>query len=413
MIVGKWIHIFLLHCWIVFLFLHLMNDFNQKGKVVVTCKDRFAPYLEEEIKALGFRPTGVFRTRVELHASLNDCIFLNLHLRTASHVLFEIKSFYLRHADDIYRRVKALPWEDYLTDSTYFSVSSQVDNESVDNPLFVNVRVKDAIVDRFREKTGVRPNSGSDYEGAVLQLFWKDTQASIYINTSGETIAKHGYRKIPGQAPMLEALAAATVLATGWKGLGVFLNPMCGSGTVAIEAALIATNRYPGLYRDHYSFMHFLGYDAGVYEKYKKELEDKIVQPVDCRIIASDLSQQAVLISQENAKAAGVGTFIEFETTDFRESTVPETEEGFVFMNPEYGERLGDTEELEATYKEIGDFMKQRCAGYKGYIFTGNLELAKKIGLKAKRRIEFYNGTIDCRLLQYELYKGSKAETKV
>ncbi len=385
-----------------------MNDFTQKGKVVITCKDRFAPYLEEEVKALGFRPTGVFRTRLELEGTLNDCIFLNLHLRTASHVLFEIKSFYLRHADDIYRRVKALPWEDYLTDSTYFSVSSQVDNDSVDNPLFVNVRVKDAIVDRFREKSGVRPDSGSDYEGAVLQLFWKDTQASIYINTSGETIAKHGYRKIPGQAPMLEALAAATVLATGWEGKGVFLNPMCGSGTVAIEAALMATNRYPGLFRDHYSFMHFLGYDAAVYEKCKAELESKIIQPEDCRIIASDLSQQAVLISQENATAAGVADYIEFETVDFRESTVPDTEKGFVFMNPEYGERLGETEELEATYKEIGDFMKQRCFGYKGYIFTGNLELAKKIGLKAKRRIEFYNGTIDCRLLQYELYKGSK-----
>src|SRR5690606_6220616 len=358
--------------------LHSMNDFNQKGKVVITCKDRFAPYLEQEVKALGFRSVRVFRTRVELEASLNDCIFLNLHLRTASHVLFEIKSFYLRHADDIYRRVKALPWEDYFTNTTYFSVSSQVDNESVDNPLFVNVRVKDAIVDRFREKTGVRPNSGSDYEGAVLQLFWKDTQASIYINTSGETIAKHGYRKIPGQAPMLEALAAATVLATGWDGKGVFLNPMCGSGTVAIEAALIATNRYPGLYRDHYSFMHFLGYDATVYEKLRKKLQDKIIQPEDCRIIASDLSQQAFLISQENANAAGVGEFIEFETADFRESTVPETESGIVFMNPEYGERLGESEELEATYKEIGDFMKKKCAGYKGYIFTGNLELAKK-----------------------------------
>ena len=391
------------------LYFWAMNDFKYKGKVVITCKDRFAPYLEEEVRALGFKPTGVFRTRLELEGTLNDCIFLNLHLRTASHVLFEIRSFYLRHADDIYRRIKAIPWEDYLTDTTYFSVSSQVDNDSVDNPLFVNVRVKDAIVDRFREKSGTRPNSGSDYEGAVLQLFWKDTQASIYINTSGETIAKHGYRKIPGQAPMLEALAAATVMATGWTGQGVFLNPMCGSGTVAIEAALIATNRYPGLYRDHYSFMHFRGYDAAVYTRLMQKLQDKIIQPTNCRIIASDLSQQAVLISQENASAAGVENIIEFETGDFRESTVPATEEGFVFMNPEYGERLGETEELEGTYREMGDFMKQRCAGYKGFVFTGNLELAKKIGLKAKRRMEFYNGTIDCRLLQYELYKGSKA----
>src|SRR5690606_24578992 len=198
-----------------------------------------------------------------------------------SHVLFEIKSFYLRNADDIYRRIKAIPWEEYFTNSTYFSVSSQVDNASIDNPLFVNVRVKDAIVDRFRENSGERPNTGSDYEGAVLQLYWKETQAVLYINTSGETIAKHGYRKIPGQAPMLEALAAATVMATGWEGKGVFVNPMCGSGTVAIEAALIATNRFPGLFRDHYSFIHFLGYDERVYQQYKKELEEKITQTKD------------------------------------------------------------------------------------------------------------------------------------
>ncbi|MEX2591252.1 MAG: class I SAM-dependent RNA methyltransferase [Anditalea sp.] len=385
-----------------------MNDFNQKGKVVVTCKDRFAPYLEQEIIALGFEPEFTFRTRVELNASLNECIYLNMHLRTASHVLFEIKSFYLRHADDIYRRIKALPWEEYFTNSTYFSVSSHVDNDSVDNPLFVNVRVKDAIVDRFRDNTGERPNSGSEYEGAVLQLFWKETQASLYINTSGETIAKHGYRKIPGQAPMLEALASATVMATGWNGEGVFLNPMCGSGTVAIEAALMATNRFPGLFRDHYSFMHFIGYEDSVYQQYKKELEAKTINPVDCKIIASDISNQAVLISQENAKAAGVAEWVDFETVDFKECTVPETDNGIVFLNPEYGERLGETEELIQTYGEIGDFMKKRCAGYKGYVFTGNLDLSKKVGLKAKRRIEFYNGTIDCRLLQYELYKGSR-----
>lgn len=385
-----------------------MNDFNQKGKVVVTCKDRFSPYLEQEIITLGFKPKAVFRTRVELYASLNECIYLNMHLRTASHVLYEIKSFYLGHADDIYRRVKAVPWEEYFSNTAYFSVSSQVDHPSVDNSLFVNVRIKDAIVDRFRDQTGNRPDSGSDYEGAVLQLYWKDTQATLYINTSGETIAKHGYRKIPGQAPMLEALAAATVMASGWNGQGVFLNPMCGSGTVAIEAALMASNRYPGLFRDRYSFMYFVGYDAAVYGRYKKELEGKITDPVNCRIIASDSSNQAVLISKENAHAAGVDEWVDFETVDFRDSTVPETDSGIIFFNAEYGERLGETGELEVTYREIGDFMKKKCAGYRGYLFTGNLDLAKKVGLKAKRRIEFYNGTIDCRLLQYELYKGSR-----
>ncbi|WP_194775673.1 THUMP domain-containing class I SAM-dependent RNA methyltransferase [Pararhodonellum marinum] len=386
-----------------------MNRFDQTGKVVVTCKDRFAPYLEQELVALGFKPKKTFRTGVELYATLNDCIVMNLHLRTASHVLYEMKSFYLRHADDIYRRIKALPWETYITNQTYFSVTSHVENDSVDNPLFVNVRIKDAIVDRFRENTGSRPDSGSEYEGAVFQLYWKEHQASLYLNTTGDTIAKHGYRKIPGHAPMLESLASATILATNWDRESPFLNPMCGAGTLAIEAAMLATDRYPGLYRDHYAFMHFIGYEETVYKNLKTDLESKIKPSPPMTIIASDISQQAIAISKENAAAAGVEHLIQFETCDFEEAAVPDTDSGVVIFNPEYGERLGELEALEATYKRIGDFLKQKCGGYTGYIFTGNLELAKKIGLKASRRIEFYNGTIDCRLLKYELYKGSKA----
>ena len=388
-----------------------MIDFELKGKVVVTCKDRFAPFLEQELRELGFKPKLVLRTHIELFASLNDCIFLNLHLRTASHVLYEIKSFYLHKADDIYRRVKAISWEDYISNETYFSVISHVDNDSVDNPLFVNVRIKDAIVDRFRDNTGVRPDTGSALEGAVFQLFWKETQANLYINTSGETLAKHGYRKIPGQAPMLEALAAATIYASDWDRNSPFINPMCGSGTLAIEAALMATDRYPGLYRDHYAFMHIKGYDEAVYTRLQNELKDKIKDKPGLKIIASDISEQAVLFSKENAETAGVADLITFEIGDFEYTTVPESEKGVVYFNPEYGERLGDEEELELIYKRIGDFLKQRCAGYTGYVFTGNLSLGKKIGLRTSRRIEFYNGTIDCRLLKFELFRGKKTES--
>ncbi|MBS9524633.1 class I SAM-dependent RNA methyltransferase [Litoribacter ruber] len=385
-----------------------MNDFGQKGKVVITCKDRFAPYLEKELVELGFKPKKVNRTSIELYASLNECIYLNLHLRTASHVLFEIKSFYLQHADDIYRRVKALPWENYIANDTYFSVSSHVENESVDNPLFVNVRIKDAIVDRFRENTGSRPDSGSEYLGAVFQMYWKDKQAILYINTSGDTIAKHGYRKIPGKAPMLEALVSATLMAADWNGEGVLVNPMCGSGTVAIEAAMVATNRYPGLYRDQYAFQYIKGYDEAVFDQMKADLKSKVNDNIAVTIIANDISEIAINGALENAKVAGVKDHIIFEKGDFADVELPETEKGIIFINPEYGERLGEETELEETYKRIGDYMKQKGAGYTGYIFTGNLDLAKKIGLKAKRRMEFYNGTLDCRLLKYELYKGSK-----
>ncbi len=387
-----------------------MLDFNTKGKVFITCKDRSVSYLEQEVRELGFIPEAVTRTGLEVFASLEQCMDLNLHLRTASHVLYEIKSFYLRNADDIYRRFKAIPWEDYLDVDGYFSVNSVAENESITTPLIVNVKVKDAIVDRFRDLKGRRPDSGSDFSGLVIQVYWKETQAIVYLNTSGETLAKHGYRKIPGKAPMMEALAAATIFATEWNTRVPFINPMCGSGTLAIEAALIASNCYPGLYREHYAFQHILGYQAETFLAKKKKLENKVIHDPGVIIIASDISLQAISFAQENAAFAGVDHMITFQTGDFAETEIPEKPRGVIFFNPEYGERLGDLGELEETYKRMGDFMKQKCAGYRGYIFTGNLDLAKKIGLKASRRIEFWNGTIDCRLLRYDMYEGKRID---
>lgn len=389
-----------------------MIDFTQTGRLVITCYDRNAPFLESELLELGFQPEGVFRTHVELKGSLNDCLFLNMHLRTASHVLYEIQSFPLDHISNLYPVVKDLPWEEYIDPDGYFSVISNVRHESVDNPLFVNVKIKDAIADRFREIFGVRPDSGSVLNEAVFQFFWKGEEASLYINTSGDTLIKHGYRMIPGSAPMMESLAAATLIASGWDRKGPFINPMCGAGTVIIEAVMMATNRFPGLFRDDYAMMYIKGYDAGVFYDLKKKLEAKISDKPDLVFVASDISERAIKASKANARAAGVEDLIQFETCDFRDASIPETNKGTLFLNPEYGERLGEEENLKDTYREIGDFMKQRCPGYTGLVFTGNLNLGKKIGLKPKRRIPFYNGTIDCRLLVFELYKGSRTPGK-
>jgi putative N6-adenine-specific DNA methylase len=187
---------------------------------------------------------------------------------------------------------------------------------------------------------------------------------------------------------------------------------MCGSGTLAIEAAMIATNRRPGLFRTNYAFMHLQGYDANVYEQEDALLEQQIIDVPGLRIIATDYSEKAVENAKKNAVAAGVAKLIEFTVCDFADTEIPQNVPGIFYVNPEYGERLGDITALEKTYGRIGDFMKQKCGGYFGYVFTGNLDLAKKIGLKAKRRIEFYTSTIDCRLLEYELYAGSRAIIK-
>ncbi|MEZ2443685.1 class I SAM-dependent RNA methyltransferase [Chitinophaga sp. RCC_12] len=390
-----------------------MSLYTTKGTVTITCNKRLTPYLEQEVKDLGFTVDETFVTGVRLNASLNECIRLNLNLRCGSQVLYSLKQFEAIDGDEIYNQLKSHPWETILPEDGYFSITSNVQNETINNSMFANLRVKDAVVDRMREKTGKRPSTGAELTGAVIHLFWKNENAEIFVDTTGDSLARHGYRKIPGRAPMLEALAASTILASRWDRKAPFINPMCGSGTVAIEAALIATNSRPGLFRDNYAFMHLRGFDENVYLDERGLLEKQIVEVPELRIIATDLSEMAIVNARKNAKAAGVEDMIEFRVCDFASTEVPEGAAGVVYMNPEYGLRLGEIEALEETYGRIGDFMKQQCGGYFGYVFTGNLELAKKIGLKAKRRIEFYNSTIDCRLLEYELYAGTRDARKL
>ncbi|WP_336835374.1 THUMP domain-containing class I SAM-dependent RNA methyltransferase [Sphingobacterium siyangense] len=389
-----------------------MEVFNTPNKVIITCNKRLSPYLQQEVKELGFDIVRAFPTGIELKVSINDTIKLNLNLRTASQILYSLKEFRANNPTELYDELSQIAWEELIQFDGYFSVSSNVDNETISTPLFANVKVKDAIVDRIKGKKGMRPNSGPDNNKAVVHLYWKDDRAEIFLDTSGETLAKHSYRKIPGKAPMLEALAASTIIASKWDGHSPFVNPMCGSGTLAIEAALIATNRKPGLLRMNYSFMHFIGYDETVFFQERRVLKDQINKKAAPQIIASDISEEAINVSKMNARTAGVEQLISFEVCDFAETHVPK-EGGVILFNPEYGERLGTHSKLEITYKRMGDFMKQECKGYRGYIFTGNPDLAKKIGLRASRRIEFYNGKLDCRLLEYELYEGTREKTKV
>lgn len=384
-----------------------MNPFTHRSRIVITCNKRLTPFLAQEVDELGFVIQRKFQTGVEAEGTLEDCIRLNLNLRCASQVLYSLRAFRANRPDDVYKNLLSMPWEKLLANDSYFSVTSTVDHFTVNNNLFVNVKVKDAIVDRIRQETGVRPDSGPDLSHAVVHLYWKEEQAEVFLDTSGPTLAKHGYRKIPGKAPMLEALASAVILASKWDRQSPFVNPMCGSGTLAIEALLIATNRRPGLFRTNYGFMHIIGYRPEMYDLERRRLDEQIKEVPGLFAITTDNRQDAIDITLVNAKAAGVESMLRCQVCDFTETEIPETP-GVIFINPEYGERMGEVAELEGTYKRIGDFLKQKCKGYLGYIYTGNLDLAKKIGLKASRRIEFYSAKLDCRLLEYELYAGTK-----
>jgi putative N6-adenine-specific DNA methylase len=211
---------------------------------------------------------------------------------------------------------------------------------------------------------------------------------------------------------MQETLAAAVIMASGWHGNGHFINPMCGSGTIAIEAAMIRRNSAPGMLRENFGFMHVRGFDRAGWNRTLEEAKKQIKKISPYKIIATDSDRGAVTAAKKNARSAGVEQDIVFQVCDYKETPIP-SGGGVVMLNPAYGERLGRNHQLETVYKEIGDFFKHYCQGYRGYVFTGNLAMAKKIGLRTKRRLQFFNGKIECRLLEYDLYAGSLRHDQV
>ncbi|MTI87547.1 MAG: class I SAM-dependent RNA methyltransferase [Balneolaceae bacterium] len=381
-----------------------MADFSFKDTISITCPKRITPYLKEELQALGFPIQKERLAGIETRGSLNDCMLLNLSLRTAHRVHFQLKKFSARNADELHEKLMGIPWEEYIDRHGYVSVTSFIKNKTITNTQFANLKVKDAIVDRIRKKTGSRPDSGPNLNKTVVFLFWKNNDAQIYLDTSGESISRRGYRTQSHTAPMQETLAASMVLASKWEAGQHFINPMCGSGTIAIEAALQALNKAPGLLRPNYGIKHILGFDEERWNDLRQELKNKASKEFEGKIIASDYDTRAIKAARKNARTAGVDHLIEIKQCDFKDTQVPADGNGVLMLNPPYGDRIGDEKDLEETYKAIGDFFKQECTGYWGYVFTGNFELAKRIGLRTNQRIKFYNSTIDARLLEYELY---------
>jgi 23S rRNA G2445 N2-methylase RlmL len=380
---------------------------NEKSRILITCAKGVAPYLCAEIEAMGYPVVASGIAGVMTEGYLRDAMRLNLFVRTGQKVLLLLCEFGAHDPGELYRGISAIAWEGYIDEDGYLCVTSSVDHPSVTDSRYVNLKAKDAIVDRIREKRGRRPDSGPQREGTVVHIYWKGERCSVYLDTSGESISRRGYRMIPMKAPMQESLAAAVVMAAGWTGDRNFINPMCGSGTLAIEAALIGLEKAPGLMRANFGFMHVRGFDEELWNSMAAGAKMKIKEKLGGRIIATDVSQEAVDAASKNAERAGVDHVIEFGVCDFADTPVPPGH-GTVLLNPEYGERMGEEKELEGTYGRIGDFFKKKCGGYIGYIFTGNLDLAKKVGLRTKRKLAFFNGPIECRLLEYELYEGSR-----
>jgi putative N6-adenine-specific DNA methylase len=380
-----------------------MADFTLPSTISITCPKGIPPYLKKELEQLGFEVLKVRPAGVEIEGTLEDCMMLNLKLRTAHRIHFLIRKMSARTIEELNIEVQKAAWEEYIDHHGYFSVRSSVNNPVIRNDQIANLTVKDAIADRIRSKKGARPDSGSSTNRSVVFLYWNGSQASVYLDTSGESLSRRGYRSKSHTAAMQESLAAAILAESKWNPSQVLVNPMCGSGTIAIEAALMALNRYPTLLRPEFGIKHIIGFDENRWNELRNDLKRKSLSEIPERIIASDSDKKAIQAARSNAKTAGVEHHIEFVHCAFDETNIPDGE-GIVLLNPPYGERLGDTRELRDLYKGIGDFFKRSCSGKWGYVFTGNFDLMKSIGLRTNKRTEFYNSTIECRLLEYELY---------
>ena len=330
----------------------------------MSCGPGLVECLEAELVELGYTSVNVHSTGVEIVGNLEDAMNLNLKLKTAYSVLYLLNEFSCMDPNELYRTITKMQWEELIGPDEYLSVISRVDTPTIDNSMFAGLKVKDAIVDRILKKTGLRPNSGSERSNLVFNLFWKDDRCWLYLNTSGRKMSDRGYRKIPGLAPLRETLAAAILMTAGYTGENPLVLPMCGSGTLAIEAAFIATFRAPGLLRSNYGFMHTKNFDKDNWQSLriatakacKKRAASKVIAP----IIATDIDPDAIEAAKKIAMTAGVDHLIEFHTCDFADSPIPAAP-AIVLLNPEYGHRVGDVKKLEKTYKRINQEQIIRC----------------------------------------------------
>jgi putative N6-adenine-specific DNA methylase len=332
----------------------------------------------------------------------------NYYLRTALRILREIESFTFRDIDQFYLKCKNINWESFISLDESFVISSTVnDSNEFKNSMFASLRVKDAIADRFREKTGKRPNVDTEDPDLTLNVHIWQNNCTLSIDSSGESLHKRGYRIKQGDAPLNEVLAAGMILLTGWDGSTDFIDPMCGSGTLSIEAAMVAQNIPAGRFRKGYAFEKWKEYKSELWEKVVSESEKK---PFTKKIYASDISSGNLLNAQTNARRALVFNKITFTTSSLKDLSV-ETENATIIINPPYGERLKH-ENLDELYSMIGDKLKHGFPGNTAWILSSATENFKFIGLKPSKKYELYNGPLKCGYNGYQLFSGSLADTK-
>jgi putative N6-adenine-specific DNA methylase len=385
----------------------LKYDFKHTGdfEIKVTTFFGLEEVLAKELQQLGGRNIEVFKRGVSVTGDMGFLYKANLCLHSALKVLIPITKFEAANEQELYDNIKLLPWENFISVTDSIMIESVLNSDFFEHSLYVSQKVKDAIVDRFREKTGRRPDVDLVHPAFKVYVHIFKNEVSLHLDSSGEPLYKRGYRSDINQAPMKEVLAAGLVKLSGWEPHQILIDGMCGAGTIAIEAALWANNIPPGYYRNDFTFMKWQNFDESTYDTIYESSINKIKNN-DVEIIANEIDERTIKKAIINTKNAKVDDVVRCNHQSFFDLTT-ERKSGVIILNPPYNERmpLAETEKL---YKEIGDKLKKDFKNFVAWIITSSPEGVKSIGLRPTRKIQVYNGSLECRYLKYELYEGTK-----
>ena len=367
--------------------------------------------LAQELIELGANDVQLERRAVSFRGDKALLYRANLCLRTAIRILVPIASFKAKDTDALYEQVKNLNWSRYMTADQTFAIDATIYSESFRNSRFVTYRVKDAIADYWIDKAHKRPSVSTQIPDILLNVHVANEQVTISLDSSGESLHKRGYRVATTEAPISEVLAAGMLLLAGWKGQSDFYDPMCGSGTLLIEAALIARNIAPGVFRSSFAFEKWPDFDADLWNDIYND--DSNEREFNHRIYGSDASFYAIQQATKNVKSAGVAKDIELKQIRMEEIREVHAEGAMVMLNPPYGERLKSNKEMEDLYSAIGTTLKHQFTGSTAWIISSNVEAMKCIGLKPSKKYHLLNGELDCQFNKYELFQGKRNEAHI
>jgi putative N6-adenine-specific DNA methylase len=362
--------------------------------------------LKDELEELGYSGIEELNRAVQLSGTWRDVYFLNVHLRCAISVLVELKTFKIKTEKDLFSIAEKIKWEELFDGNKNFAVKGAIHSDIFRHSQYPFLLLKDAIVDRFRAKTGERPDVNVKNPQVLFDLYIHNQDVTISLNSSGVPLFQRGYRESTGEAPLNEVVAAGLLRLSGWDRKTDLIDPFCGSGTIAIEAALMATGLPANLERHHYAFKNF--------KNYKEEEFNEIIEAVNrritslpCRIFASDSSAEMVTKTRRNLRGLPIGRFVETAVCSFDEVKRGENP-GFILTNPPYGERMGD--DIEELYDSIGTWLKHEMTGYTCWIISSNMDAMKRIGLKPDQKIRVFNGKLECTFRSYTVFEGKRAK---